>query len=228
VSFAQFLLIAHIAIFAIWFGTDLATFSLSRRVVDPEVPVASRLTLATAMMSIEVVARLCLPTMLALGLSLSIENGLLDIGTVATAAVHVVIWVIVVGWVGVVWTIHRQSSGELASKLAAGDLVLRSLVCVGLWIAGLVSLIGDDGPFLGRWLALKVMAFALIMTCGIAIRFLLKPFSVAFGALARQGSSPENEAVMTTAIRRAQPLVGVIWFCLLAATTLAVVKPFVG
>ncbi len=227
-SFLQLLLIAHLVIFAIWFGTDLATFSLSRRVVDPTVPVASRLTLATTMMGIEVVARLCLPTMLALGLSLSIENGLLDTGSVATTAAHVVIWVIVAAWVGVVWTIHRQTSGELASKLASGDLVLRSLVCAGLWVAGLISLIGDDGPFIGRWLALKVMAFALIMTCGIAIRFLLKPFSVAFGALATQGSSPQNEAVMTTAIRRAQPLVGVIWFCLLAATTLAVVKPFVG
>lgn len=227
-TFSQILLVAHLAIFAIWFGTDLATFSLSRRVVDPTVPVASRLTLATAMMSIEVVARLCLPTMLALGLSLSIEDGWLGIGSVPHAAAHVVIWVIVVAWVGVVWTIHRQSSGELASKLALGDLVLRSLVCAGLWVAGLISLIGNDGPFLGRWLALKVMAFALIMTCGIAIRFLLTSFSLAFGALATQGSSPQNEAVMTAAIRRAQPLVGVIWFCLLSATTLAVVKPFVG
>ena len=227
-SFAEVLLIAHLVIFATWFGTDLATFSLSRRVVDPSIPVASRLTLAKAMLSIEVIARLCLPTMLALGLSLSIENGLLDIGSMATAAAHVVIWVLVIGWVGVVWAIHRQSSGELGSRLAAGDLALRSIVCVGLWISGLVSLIGNDGPFIGRWLALKVMAFALIMTCGIAIRFLLKPFSLAFGALATQGSSPENEAIMTSAIRRSQPLVGVIWFSLLAATTLAVVKPFVS
>ena len=71
----QLLLWLHIAVFGVWFGTDLATFHLSRKVTDADLAVPSRATLAGAMMGVEVLARLSLPTMLALGVALSIEVG---------------------------------------------------------------------------------------------------------------------------------------------------------
>jgi len=217
-------LVGHVVIFAVWFGTDLATFYLSRRVVDSALPIDSRLVLAKAMLGIEIIARLCLPTMLALGLSLSLDSGYLTVGSLEPNAAIAIIWVVVALWVGVVWTIHRSGGGELAGRLAQGDLVFRGLVCAGLWVSAIVSLVADDGPFAFNWLAVKVLLFALIMTCGITIRFLLRPFSAAFGELVSLGSSPEREATMGLAIRRAQPLVGVIWLSLLAATALGVLQ----
>ena len=216
----QLLLVAHIAVFGVWFGTDVATFTLSRRVLDPSLEVGTRRTLAGAMMSIEVIARLSLPVMLALGLCLAVDGGLLDLPrwTIGLFAALGLVWS------GTVWTIHRAGGGELGSTLSTVDLVVRSLVCVALWVTGIMSAVGGDGPFVGQWLGAKVTLFAVIVTCGIAIRVMLRPFAGAFAALVADGSSPEREAAAAAPVRRAQPLVVVIWACLLGSLLLAVTQ----
>ena len=78
------------------------------------------------------------------------------------------------------------------------------------------------GPFLTDSLVVKVLLFATIMTSGITIRALRRPFATAFGAIVTQGSTPEREQVLGASLRRAQPLVGVIWVSLLAAAALGV------
>jgi hypothetical protein len=218
-SLYQFLLVSHIAVFGVWFGTDLATFHLSHRVLDPALSVDVRRTLASSMLGIEVLARLALPTMLALGLGLSIESGRLDLPRA---------WVPLFGllalcWVTLVWAIHTNGGDEFGRQMANADLVVRIGVCAALWVTGAWSAVGD-GPFLGEWLGAKVTLFALIMTCGIAIRFLLRPFGPAFVALVRDGSSAEREERVARPIRRARPVVVVIWCSLLSATALAVTQ----
>lgn len=218
-SSSQLLLIGHLLVFGAWFGTDIATFILSRRVLDRSAELAARTALASAMTSIEVIARLCLPTMLGFGLALSIERGFIDVDRVWV----VPLWVLIAVWVGLVWVVHRGSHGaELASRLAMVDLALRSIICAALWIAGVWSLLSDTGPILTDSLAAKVVLFAVIMTCGITIRFQLRPFAAAFGDLIQNGSTPEREAALSAALRRAQPLVGVIWVSLIAAAALGV------
>ena len=219
-SLYQFLLISHIAVFGVWFGTDLATFHLSRKVLDTDMSVDTRRVMAGSMMGVEVLARLALPTMLALGLCLSIETGYLDLARWW----QVVFALAASGWVAMVWTIHRSGGGELGTRLAGFDLGVRSVICAVLWVVGLWSAFTVDGPFLGEWLGAKVTLFALIMTCGIAIRFMLRPFAPAFAALVSDGSSPEREAIMAGSIRRARPVVVVIWASLLSATALAVTQ----
>jgi hypothetical protein len=220
-SWYQAFLIGHIAVFGIWFGTDIATFILSRKVLDPGIEVVARRGLAGAMTAIEVIARICLPAMLALGLSLSINTGLLDVSTGWIP----VVWIVVAGWLALIWRVHTSSGEkELDNLLSVFDLIIRTIICLGLWVAGLVTLVGGDGPFLGDWLGVKVLLFALIMTCGITIRFLLKPFAAAFGDLVVNGSTPERESRLKESLRRAQPLVGVIWFSLLSATILGVTR----
>ena len=219
-SFYQWLIVGHIAVFGIWFGTDLATFYLSRRVINPEIEVPTRAVMASSMLGIEVVARLCLPTMLALGLSLSIEVGYLDLADGMIALV----WALWAAWLALIWTIHRQDAGELAGLLANVDLGVRALVCAGLWVLGTMSAFQFDGPFSGYWVGTKVLLFALIMTTGITIRFMLKPFSAAFGELVAHGSSPEREGAMAAALKRAQPLVGLIWGSLALSLIVAVAQ----
>lgn len=223
-SLYEVLTVAHVVVFAIWFGTDLATFQLSRKVLDRSIEVPARRVVAGAMLGVEVLARLCLPTMLALGLSLAIDGGYVDVARGWMAA----IWVLTVAWVGLVWTIHLRShrgqGGELSGQLAMVDLVLRGAVCLALWIGAIWSLVDEGGPFPSSWLAAKVVFFAVIMSCGITIRFLLRPFAAAFGRLVAEGSNDETETDMAVAIRRSQPLVGVIWLSLLSAALIGVVQ----
>lgn len=217
ITTSTFYLWAHVVVFAVWFGTDLCTFSLSRRVIDSSIDVATRRQIATAMLAIEVLARLCLPVMLGIGVGLTIEMGFVDqpdgLGFAAIGVALV--------WASMVWVIHRQThhgtGTELTGTLTKVDLALRSLVCAALWVTGLWSAFSDGGPWGARFIGVKVALFALIMTCGIIIRFTLRPFSAAFGDLLANGSSPEREAAMAGALRRSQRFVGVIWASLLLA-----------
>lgn len=208
---------AHIVVFGVWFGTDLCTFYLSHRVLDREIPVATRQGIAKAMLGVEVIARVCLPTMLGLGLILYVQTFVFD----ANQGYNWVIAAVAAAWVSMVWAIHKGSVGELGTTLATVDLAFRTLVCGTLWVLGIWSVGVEDGPFAPHWIAVKVLLFATIMTCGIIIRFALRPFSAAFVDLVTNGSSDEREAAMGAALRRAQPLVGVIWMSLIVSTLLA-------
>ena len=211
---SEWLLVAHIVVFAAWFGTDLATFTLSRRVVSSSTAPASRAAIAGAMMSVEIFARLCLPLAFGTGVLTAEERGWIDWGWVAGA-----IGVVAPLWSIAVWLIHRGST-----VLARVDLWWRSAVAVGVWIAAIASLVNDD-PVGVRWLAVKLVCFAVIITSGIVIRFVLLPFSVAFGQILAEGSTPEREAIVAGSIRRAQPFVVVIWASLLVAAAMAVAQP---
>jgi len=211
---SEWLLVAHIVVFAAWFGTDLATFTLSRRVVSSSTAPASRAAIAGAMMSVEIFARLCLPLAFGTGVLTAEERGWIDWGWVAGA-----IGVVAPLWSIAVWLIHRGST-----VLARLDLWWRSAVAVGVWVAAIASLVNDD-PVGVRWLAVKLVCFAVIITSGIVIRFILRPFSVAFGQILAEGSTPEREAIVAGSIRRAQPFVVVIWASLLVAAAMAVAQP---
>jgi len=211
---SEWLLIAHVVVFAAWFGTDLATFTLSRRVVSSSTAPASRAAIAGAMMSVEIFARLCLPLAFGTGVLTAEERGWIDWGWVAG-----VIGVVAPLWSVAVWLIHRGST-----VLARVDLWWRSLVAVGVWVAAISSLTSDD-PIGVRWLAVKLVCFAVVITSGIVIRFVLRPFSVAIGQILAEGSTPEREAIVAGSIRRAQPFVVVIWASLLVAAAMAVAQP---
>ena len=142
------------------------------------------------------------------------ERGWIDWGWVAG-----VIGVVAPLWSVAVWLIHRGST-----VLARVDLWWRSLVAVGVWVAAISSLASDD-PIGVRWLAVKLVCFAVVITSGIVIRFVLRPFSVAFGQILAEGSTPEREAIVAGSIRRAQPFVVVIWASLLVAAAMAVAQP---
>ncbi len=211
---SEWLLIAHVVVFAAWFGTDLATFTLSRRVVSSSTAPVSRAAIAGAMMSVEIFARLCLPLAFGTGVLTAEERGWIDWGWVAGA-----IGVVAPLWSIAVWLIHRGST-----LLARVDLWWRSIVAVGVWVAAISSLASDD-PIGVRWLAVKLVCFAVIITSGIVIRFVLRPFSVAFGQILAEGSTPEREAIVAGSIQRAQPFVIVIWASLLVAAAMAVAQP---
>jgi len=213
---SEWLLIAHIIVFATWFGSDLATFTLSRRVVSSSTAPVSRAAIAGAMMSVEIFARLCLPLAFGTGVLTAEERGWIDWGWVAA-----VIGVVAPLWSIAVWLIHRGST-----MLARVDLWWRSAVAVGVWVAALASLVSDV-PIGVRWLAVKLVCFAFIITSGIVIRLILRPFSVAFGQILSDGSTPEREAIVARSIRRAQPFVVVIWASLLVAAAMAIAQPSV-
>lgn len=218
---SDYLLVLHILVFGAWLGTDLATFHLSRQVLVEGPPLPTRAHLARVMLGVEVVARLCLPTTLVLGLTLSIDLGYLAVDQWWIFP----IWILGAMWVAMVWAIHRDGgTGGPAVALTGLDLWIRSAVCIAVLAAGLWTVI-DGEPFSVLWLGIKLLAFGTIMAIGIRVRFLLRPFSAAFGVLMSEGSTPEREAAVRVALRRAYPYVISIWAMLSLAVAMAVFRP---
>lgn len=222
-SFAIFL---HILLFTYWLGSDLGVFYSSKYVVNPDVSPAGRATAMKIMHLVDLAPRICLILMLPSGVTLMAAS---DFGRDLFYG-----WPLALTWIGcLTWlaimliaffkTPERHAA--LAHKL---DWIVRVTITLGLVGTALYALIVSE-PFgvqtNPKWLAAKVLAYALSIFCGIMIRVCLRPFGPAFSQLMTSGSSPEVEAGIGGAMRRAVPWVYAIWFLVLLAAFLGVVKP---
>lgn len=205
----------HLLAFVYWLGGDLGTFLASRHVVDAKLSPAQRHTALKIMLACDQGPKLGMPLIFALGFHMAAKIGYLAAPTAAVVAV----WLVCLAWFANVNWLYFTQNAAAKAKVAQFDLGFRVVVVLGLAIAGVGSLVGE-GFIKADWLSLKVLIFALMVSCGIYIRIQLKPFVAAFGALMTKGSSPEIEAVLTRALARCRPAVYLIWLGLVAAAAL--------
>lgn len=222
-SFAVFL---HILLLTYWLGSDLGVFYSARFVVNPEVSPTGRATALKVMHMVDLAPRVCLILMLPSGVTLMAASSFgrdLFYG-----------WPLVLAWAGglawlIVMLIAFFKSPEKHADLAyKADWIVRIGVTAGLILVSVYALLVAQ-PFgvetNPKWLAAKVLAYALCIFSGIMIRVSLKPFGPAFGQLVTTGSTPEVEAAIGGSMRKAIPWVYSIWFLVLLAAFLGVVKP---
>jgi len=143
-------------------------------------------------------------------------------------------WMLALVWIGtLVWVFLSLQEARTGGKAShrfyhQSDLVIRYVVSAVLVGFGLYAMIASE-PFgvdtNPKWLGAKVAAYGLCIFCGIMIRRALKPFGPAFGALMTTGSTPEVEDGIVGSIRRSEPWVYAIWFLVLLAAILGVIKP---
>ncbi|HSN72673.1 MAG TPA: hypothetical protein VLT59_14250, partial [Steroidobacteraceae bacterium] len=158
--------------------------------------------------------------MFPVGLHLAIGLGLISAGPVLVSAV----WLLAAAWLALTFAIGRHEGTPTGAALMAWNLRLQGLLCILIVGVGLVSLLGE-GPFLTHWLALKVLLFGLIFLCSIMIDVRFRPLMPAFGRLAVEGSKPEIEAVVSSAIDGAIRWVLALYGLLLVIAFLGTVKP---
>ena len=92
-------------------------------------------------------------------------------------------------------------------SLTQWDLRLRFAVVLTLLGASVYgSSLGLPG-----WIALKIAVFALLVACGIAVRFALKPFAVAYTSMVSEGPSAAGNTAMITHMGVVRRYVWVIW-----------------
>ncbi len=209
-------LVAHLLLFAYWLGGDLGVFYSSYVVGDPAKPVVARQTAAGILVWLDRVPRVCLILMLPVSLSLVTAMGLANWPAIVLATV----WAFAAAWLVLLWRVEATH----AAALALIDGLIRIVVIATLVVLGVATLMGK-GPITGPWLGIKLLLFALAITCGLAIRRVFAPFGAAFGRLAVEGSTPEIEQAIDTSLRRTRPFVIVIWACLIGAAAVGVAKP---
>ena len=183
------LLYVHVLALVYWLGGDLGTFLSSRHVLRSELGVESRQTAFKILMECDMGPRLAMPIILGSGCHLAA----LRWPNVLPAEVALLGWLLVAIWVGLIAAIHSPM-GYRTPSLTQWDLRLRFAVVIGLLGASAYGLtVGLPG-----WIALKIAVFAVLVACGIAVRFALKPFAIAYTSMVSEGASDAGNAAMIT------------------------------
>ncbi len=189
----------HILMFVFWLGTDMGVFVSAKKSTDPRLAPGTRLTLLTMALRIELVPRTMWKFALPLGVMLSRELELLEIGPLALTLV----WIFSIAW----WAISVGSVvlGEkpIGPKLYQLNNVLIGIVGVSLIAVAIASALGR-GPFDAdaTWLLWKVGLYGLINLLIIAMLVVFEPMGPAFGQLITAGSSPELERTISSVMNR--------------------------
>ena len=222
-SFAIFL---HIILMTYWLGSDIGVFYASKYVVNPEISPVARGIAMKIMHMVDLAPRICLILMLPSGVTLMASTPLGE--DIFYGWLLVLAWVGALAWLGIMLVSFFRNPQRYAAAALRADWIIRSCVAAGLLLAAAYAFVVVE-PFgvetNPKWLAGKVAAYAMCIVCGIMIRVSLKPFGPAFGVLMTSGSTPAVEADIGGAMRRAIPWVLAIWFFVLLAAFLGVVKP---
>jgi hypothetical protein len=196
------LLYVHVLALVYWLGGDLGTFLSSRYVLRRDLSVESRQTAFKILMECDMGPRLAMPIILGSGCHLAA----LRWPSLIPEATALVGWLLVLVWVGLIAALHSPVGHRMPS-LAQWDLRLRFAVVFTLLAAGAYGFtLGLPG-----WVALKVLIFALLVACGIAVRFGLKPFALAYVQMINEGASEAGNTAMITHMGVVRRYVWIIW-----------------
>ena len=196
------LLYIHLLALIYWLGGDLGTFLSSRHVLRTDLSVESRQTAFTILMECDMGPRLAMPIILGSGCLLAMPSW----PNLLPGYTALVGWATVAIWVSLVAAIHSPIGHRLPS-LTQWDLRLRFAVVASLLLLSIIGLKAG----LPAWLALKVGVFSVLVACGIAVRFALKPFATAYAAMLTEGASSEGNAAMIHHMGVVRRYVWVIW-----------------
>ena len=205
------LLYVHVIALVYWLGGDLGTFLASRHVLRADLQVESRQTAFKILMECDMGPRLAMPVILGSGFHLATVRW----PELFTAYAALAAWAWVALWVGLVGLLH-SGVGQRLPSLAQWDLRLRYAVVVGLLLISGYGL----SKGLPVWVALKIGVFAVLVACGIAVRFALKPFALAYARMCRDGASEAGNAEMILHMGVVRRYVWVIWIGLFLNTAL--------
>ncbi|WP_232835584.1 hypothetical protein [Actinocorallia populi] len=219
-------ILLHIVLFVYWLGSDIGVFYSSRFILRSELPVPARSVATKIMHAVDMAPRICLVLFLPSGVTLMALSPFGD--GVFPGWLVALTWVGSLAWLALVVYDYTRGATPFGRAVQRLDLIVRYGLGAGLLaVSGYVLLSAE--PFgvttNPKWLAAKVAAYALCILCGVMIRRRLAPFGPAFGRLVSEGSSPEVEQQIKHSVRSCLPYVYSIWFLVLLAAFLGVVKP---
>ena len=156
------------------------------------------------MLACDMGPKLAMPLILPLGVHLAYLASYLPITTTQLALT----WIASGYWFSVVLVLYANEGKPFTAKLSQLDLYFRIAVATLLVAWGGYLLTGGTGA---SWAAWKLIIFAAMVCCGIAIRINLKPFVPAFAEMMSNGASPDSNKAMALSIDRCRPWVWCIW-----------------
>ncbi|MSO64339.1 MAG: hypothetical protein EXQ85_00800 [Alphaproteobacteria bacterium] len=214
------LVFVHALLFVYWLGGDLGVFYASRFRNNTTYDLKTRQVIGKITADIDMAPRTTLVLMLPIGFSVAAANGWSPV----TGLWLVLLWIAGLLWLGLVWWLHIEKDAAKKQPWAKFDLRLRLVLMLVLAASALYSL--ATGAIYGTsWLALKVFIFSLCILCGYMIRVTARPYVEASQRLAKEGSSPEIEAILRSTSQRPRIWVKCIWGLVALAAFIGLWKP---
>ena len=196
---------AHIIAFVYWLGGDLGTFLASRQVVNRDLTPESRAVALKIMLACDMGPKFAMPLILPLGVHLAWLGGVLALPGAAIAMV----WLASLYWFCVVLILFLKEGQPFTARLSQFDLYFRIAVVALLTAYAIYALSGAGDT--ANWVAWKLLVFAALVSCGIAIRINLRPFGAAFGQMMSTGPTGESDSTLERCVARCRPYVWFIW-----------------
>lgn len=183
----------HILMFVGWVGADMGVFLSAKKSTDPKWSFESRMLFLHMALRIELIPRTMWKAALPLGVMLSVDMGLLDIGSAGIASV----WIFTIIWWALSMTGAFYYDRPIGHQIAKIANFITGFVGVGLITVAIASAMGN-GPFEpdATWLLWKVGLYGMINLTCLAIVVTFDPMGAAFGRLAVEGSTPEVEGLI--------------------------------
>lgn len=209
----------HVMLLVYWLGGDLGVFLLAKAAKRSDLSFAERAFALKMAVQIDLIPRLCFTLMFPVGLQLSASGGFVAIPSWALTLA----WVASAAWIALLLEIGRAEGTPRANSLNRVHLAWQALLLLGLGTLGLLALLGI-GPLPGGWYGLKIFLFALIFAMGIGIDIAFRPIGPAFMRLATEGSQPDIEQSITTAVDGAIRYVLGLYALLIAIAFIGITK----
>lgn len=230
------LLTLHIVLVGVWLGADIGSLVAFRRLRDTSLSLAARRQMTLLTELLDVGPRSAMVLLFTLGLAMTYMGGWGLRNQIGGWFPPVVLTVAAV-WTLAVW--HAYWVGRAPKDRPRGpvhqrirntyrkvELWLRLAVSAALAAAAAVSLLEIVPFFQMHWIAWKMFLLLGISLCGLGLKYAIPRVRARFGAVMKQGSSPESEAALAAPLRTAETLIILIWVQIAAMVYLSVVQPW--
>jgi len=213
---------AHVLVMGYWLGSELVINALTHYVARAtSLSGAERMRLWDFLLDVDQHVRNALIMSVPLGFTLAAMLGLVPISGVGLWA----LWIFSALWFWFMWMVHWRRKDPAGAAWARWDWRLRYLLIALFAGGGLWSLL-TGWPVAAPWLAWKVLLFAGVMSCGIAVRYYIREaYRSAIPAIAADRATPaDNEQFRSLMIKGTWALV-VLWVLLFTIGALGALKP---
>ncbi|MDE0801569.1 MAG: hypothetical protein OSB02_12650 [Rhodospirillaceae bacterium] len=210
----------HIIMAGLWLGMDMGVYNCGMKVRDPSLSIETRAAMAKVSGFLDMGPRSAVIILLMLGITMTSLGGWGFQGgygpdlAIAAALIGIV-------WLSGLWHqywVDHPNLGEARPEahvkfqtvFRKWDIRMRVVVTGILLFTAIWSLTGD-GPIVATWLAVKLVLFSVIVSCGIGIRIYIPQARAAIADIFANGSTPEREAAAKVNRGKALFFVKSIW-----------------
>jgi hypothetical protein len=214
---------AHILAMVYWLGGEWGVFQTSYNVVNRALSLEERRRHMETAYRIDILARTGILMLFPLGLHMGNIYGLQPYG----GGWLTLMWVVMLAWLALTWAAFFTRETDMGIKLTKFDEALRFILIPSIVIVSITSMLGH-GPLVVSegtyWYPLKLLLYAFTLCIGLALRFVMRGWTIRFRRLAAGPDSAE-EAALEREIRFARYLAYIYWITISGICFLGATKP---